>query len=302
MSYSTQSFDTAHNLAHVLKDVGYFVNIIALTISGIRYTINLRERNELIQDQYEKIKESEKIKIKDEFINVAAHELRTPIQPILALSIFLAKREGEIEEYKDHIEIIIKNSKRLQKLSEEILDVARIESRSLDLDLEIFDLLGLMTTLISDYSSQANRNNISMKLENDGKDIDLDIQFEKQKIVNLFVYADKNRIIQVLSNILINALKFTKKGSITIVVKRNYNMVFVKISDSGPGIDKEILPKLFNKFITGSPSGTGLGLYICKNIIEAHGGKIWTKNNNEDKGATFTFTLPIVTQISPIVK
>ena len=262
MSTSTQSFDTAHNLAHVLKDVGYFVNIIALTISGIRYTINLRERNELIQDQYEKIKESEKIKIKDEFINVAAHELRTPIQPILALSIFLAKREGEIEEYKDHIEIIIKNSKRLQKLSEEILDVARIESRSLDLDLEIFDLLGLMTTLISDYSSQANRNNISMKLENDGKDIDLDIQFEKQKIVNLFVYADKNRIIQVLSNILINALKFTKKGSITIVVKRTYNMVFVKISDSGPGIDKAILPKLFNKFITGSPSGTGLGIYL----------------------------------------
>ena len=214
----------------------------------------------MIQDQYEKIKESEKIK--DEFINVAAHELHTPIQPIIALSIFLANKEGELEEYKDHIEIIIKNSKRLQKLSEEILDVARIESRSLDLCLERFDLLGLMTTLISDYSNQANRNNVNMKLENDGKDIDLDIQFEKQKIVNLYVYTDKNRIIQVLSNILINALNFTKKGSITIVVKKTYNMVFVKISDSGPGIDKEILTKLFNKFITGSPSGTGLELYL----------------------------------------
>jgi len=98
MSYSTQSFDTAHNLAHVLKDVGYFVNIIALTISGIRYTINLRERNELIQNQYEKIKESEKIK--DEFINIAAHELRTPIQPILALSIFLADKKREIENIR----------------------------------------------------------------------------------------------------------------------------------------------------------------------------------------------------------
>ena len=300
MSYSTQSFDTAHNLAHVLKDVGYFVNIIALAISGIRYTINLKERNELIQNQYEKIKESEKIK--DEFINIAAHELRTPIQPIFALSIFLVAKKGEIEEYKDHIEIIIKNSKRFQKLSEEILDVARIESRSLDLNLERFVLLGLMTTLISDYSTQADRNNINMKFVNDGKVIDLNIQFEKQEIEKLFVYADKNRIIQVLSNILINALKFTKKGSITIVVKKTYNMVFVKISDSGPGIDKEILPKLFNKFITGSPSGTGLGLYICKNIIEAHGGNIWAKNNNENKGATFTFTLPIITQISPIVK
>jgi signal transduction histidine kinase len=78
--------------------------------------------------------------------------------------------------------------------------------------------------------------------------------------------------------------------------KRTYNRVFVKISDSGPGIDKEILPRLFDKFIMGSPSGTGLGLYICKNIIESHGGKMWTKNNDENKGAIFTFTLPIVTQ------
>ena len=98
MSYSTQSFDTAHNLAHVLKDVGYFVNIIALAIAGIRYAINLKERNELIQNQYEKIKESEKIQ--DEFINIAAHELRTPIQPILALSIFLSAKKREIENIR----------------------------------------------------------------------------------------------------------------------------------------------------------------------------------------------------------
>jgi signal transduction histidine kinase len=113
ISYSTQSFDTAHNLAHVLKDVGYFVNIIALALSGIRYAINLKERNELIQNQYEKIKESEKIK--DEFINIAAHELRTPIQPILALSIFLADKKREIEEYKDYIEIIIKEFKKISE-------------------------------------------------------------------------------------------------------------------------------------------------------------------------------------------
>ena len=294
MSYSTQSFDTAHNLAHVLKDVGYFVNIIALAMSGIRYTINLKERNELIQNQYEKIKESEKLK--DEFINIAAHELRTPIQPILALSIFLVNKKGAIDEYKDHIEIIIKNSKRLQKLSEEILDAARIESRSLDLNLERFDLIALMTTMISDYSNQTDRNNISIKFVNDDKEIDLNIQFEKQESVKLFIHADKDRIVQVLSNILINSIKFTKKGSITIDVKRTYNRVFVKIRDSGPGIDKEILPRLFDKFITGSPSGTGLGLYICKNIIEAHGGNIWAKNNDENKGATFTFTLPIDTQ------
>src|SRR5690606_28759858 len=142
MSYSSQSFDTAHNIAHVLKDVGYFVNIIALAISGIRYTMNLRDRNKLIQTQYEKIKASEKLK--DEFINIAAHELRTPIQPILALSIFLYNKNGPIKEYREHIEIIIKNSKRLQKLSEEILDAARIESHSLTLSTERFDIISVI--------------------------------------------------------------------------------------------------------------------------------------------------------------
>ena len=294
MSYSIQSFDTAHNLAHVLKDVGYFVNIIALAISGIRYTINLKERNELIQNQYEKIKESEKIK--DEFINIAAHELRTPIQPILALSIFLVNKKGTIEGYRDHIEIIIKNSKRLQKLSEEILDAARIESSSLDLNLERFNLISLVTSMISDFSNQADTNTINIKFQNDGKEIDTNIQFDKQESPELFVYADKDRIVQVLSNILNNSIRFSKKGIITIAVNMTYNKVFVKISDSGPGIDKDILPRLFNKFITGSPSGTGLGLYICKNIIEAHGGNIWAENNDQNKGATFTFTLPIDTQ------
>lgn len=150
--------------------------------------------------------------------------------------------------------------------------------------------------MISDYSNQTDRNNLSIKFVCDGKDINLSTQLEKQESVRLFVHADKDRIVQVLSNILINSIKFTKNGSITIDVKRTYNRVFFKIRDSGPGIDKEILPRLFDKFITGSPSGTGLGLYICKNIIEAHGGNIWAKNNDENKGATFTFTLPIDTQ------
>jgi two-component system, OmpR family, sensor histidine kinase VicK len=72
--------------------------------------------------------------------------------------------------------------------------------------------------------------------------------------------------------------------------------VVIKISDSGPGIYKDILPRLFDKFLTGSPSGTGLGLYICKNIIETHGGKIWAENNDQKKGAAFTFALLIDTQ------
>jgi signal transduction histidine kinase len=292
MSYSIQSFDTAHNVAHVLKDLGLFVNIIALAISGIRYTVNLRERNELIQNQYEKIKESEKLK--DEFINIAAHELRTPIQPILALSIFLYNKNGTIDEYKEHMEIIIKNSKRLQKLSEEILDAARIESRTLSLNLEIFDIISVMHTMIRDYVRHIDGNNVSIKFFHENAEIDLNLDIDKQKR-SLLVYADKNRIHQVLSNILINSIKFTKKGNIDVDVRRGDNRIFIRIKDSGPGIDKEILPRLFDKFITGSPSGTGLGLYICKNIVEAHGGTIWAENSDESEGAAFTFTLPMVT-------
>ncbi|MGE0389620.1 MAG: ATP-binding protein [Candidatus Nitrosocosmicus sp.] len=291
MSYSIQSFDTAHNVAHVLKDVGFFVNIIALAISGIRYTINLRERNELIQNQYEQIKESEKLK--DEFINIAAHELRTPIQPILALSIYLYNKNGTIDEYKEHIEIIIKNSKRLQKLSEELLDAARIESRSLNLNLEKFDIISVTHTLVRDYANQVNYDNVTIKFFYETTEIDLNLDIDQQKR-GLFVYADKDRINQVISNVLINSIKFTQQGNIEISIRRGDDRAFVRIKDSGPGIDGDILPRLFDKFITGSPSGTGLGLYICKNIIEAHGGSIWAENNDENKGATFTFTLPLV--------
>ena len=161
MSYSTKSFDTAYNVAHVLKDVGYFVNIIAIALSNIQYIVNLRESNELIRDQYEKIKESEKMK--DEFINIAAHELRSPIQPILTLSIFLSYKNGALENYKDYIKIIIKNAKRLQNLVENILDASRIEGRSLKLNKEQFDLVELISSMIKDYVSQDGKDDEKIK-------------------------------------------------------------------------------------------------------------------------------------------
>jgi signal transduction histidine kinase len=290
MSYSSQSFDTAHNIAHVLKDVGYFVNIIALAISGIRYTMNLRDRNKLIQTQYEKIKASEKLK--DEFINIAAHELRTPIQPILALSIFLYNKNGPIKEYREHIEIIIKNSKRLQKLSEEILDAARIESHSLTLSTERFDIISVIRGIIFDYANQLNPDRVKLRLIFEGNEIDMIHKFKGHEITQ-FVNADKNRIVQVLSNILINSIKFTKSGEICVTITKDMKYLLIKVIDSGPGIDQEILPRLFDKFITGSPSGTGLGLYISRNIIEAHGGNIWAENNEGKSGATFGFALPL---------
>lgn len=293
MSYSAAPFDTSHNMAHVLKDVGYFVNIIALALSGIQYTVILKERNQIIKNQYEKISESEKVK--DEFINIAAHELRTPIQPILALSIFLYGQNGALENYREHIEIIIKNSKRLQKLAEEILDAAKIESHSLTLDPERFDLLLVIHNLIRDLGSQIrnDNNDVIIRFFYDGKKVEEKGLNENDGGDALYIHADKNRITRVLSNILSNSIKFTTHGEIDILVQNVKNHLSVKIKDSGPGIDKAILPKLFDKFITGSPSGTGLGLYICKYIIKAHGGNIWAENNPSNAGATFTFTLPL---------
>jgi signal transduction histidine kinase len=293
MSYSSAPFDTAHNMAHVLKDVGYFVNIIALALSGIQYTVMLKERNNLIQSQYEKIRESEKAK--DEFINIAAHELRTPIQPILALSIHLSGQKGTIEEYKEHLDIITRSSKRLQKLSEEILDAAKIESHSLNIEIERFDLLEVIANVVREYTSnngnsRDNGNDTIIRFFCNGKEVSLSEKYGN----NIFINADKTRITQVLSNLLSNSIKVTKMGVIEIQSETKcVDHISIKIRDYGPGIDKLLLPRLFDKFVTGTSAGTGLGLYICKNIIEAHRGKIWAENNHDNNGATFTFTLPI---------
>jgi signal transduction histidine kinase len=258
--------------------------------------------------QYEKLREYERLKevqkIKDEFINVAAHELRTPIQPILGLSeLVRSKLKVEDGELIQFLDIINRNAKRLQRLTEDILDVTKIESQSLKLNKEKFDINKKILNVISDVEKQISDPN------------KLKILFVEPREA-IFVDADKGRIYQVIANLLNNAIKFTKEGTILISVRmtqkkggnkeekeegRDYGSssrsssrhVIVSVKDSGEGIDPEILPRLYTKFATKSDKGTGLGLYISKSIIQAHGGKIWAENNSDGKGATFTFSLPI---------
>jgi signal transduction histidine kinase len=241
---------------------------------------------------------NDKLKIRDkmqeEFINVAAHELRTPIQPIIGLSEVLRykKTEGELQRNKI-LDAIIRNAKRLQTLSEDILDVTRIESNSLILNKEKFSLNFLITNVVADSKNY---------IANKSKDNNITIESVLGK-EEICIEADKNRINQVTLNLLINAIKFTRQGNITISAKMqeglNYagldghNGVIVAIKDSGTGIDPAILPKLFTKFASGTEGGTGLGLFISKNIIEAHGGRIWAIGNENGKGATFSFWLPV---------
>src|SRR5215203_4461305 len=297
MSYSATSFDTAHNVSHVLKDVGYFVNIIGLALSSIQYSAklkeanrNLIEREEIIRSQYEKLKESDKMK--NEFINIAAHELRTPILPILGISQILRPKVNDKE--REYMDVIIRNAKRLQRLAENILDVTKIESQSLKLNKERFNLNDVITNTIDDIILNTVFKN--KKNNDEGDNIKL-----KYRPKNIFVEADRVRMTQVMSNLLNNSIKFTKEGggSISINTEKEDNHILVSVKDTGTGIDPEILPQLFSKFVTKSFQGTGLGLFISKGIIEAHGGKIWAVSNNNiiandgEKGATFFFTLPV---------
>ena len=253
---------------------------------------NIKNEDKLIKE-LKKANEELKYKdqLKNEFINVAAHEIKTPIQPIIALSELL-QQEGinNIEKNKELLNIILRNSKRLKQLTEEILDVTRIESGSFFLNKEEFNLKEMITDVLKEYEQTIqNKNNIKFFLEfNDNKEI--------------IIEADRNRLSQVIHNLLHNAIKFTKEGSITIIVERKkdntndkYDEILVSIKDTGTGIHPEVMSKLFTKFVTKSPiAGTGLGLFISKSIIEMHGGKIWATNNKEkDKGigSTFTFSL-----------
>jgi signal transduction histidine kinase len=251
-------------------------------------TKKLEKANEELQYKY---------LIKEEFINVASHELRTPIQSILGLSELLHFRtiknitniqDINIQKYEEIVDVIIRNCRRILQLTNDILDVAKIERGSLILNKEKFDLREMILELLGEYEHTIkNRNNVKFFFESPERNNN-----------TIEVEADKGRLSQVLHNLLSNAIKFTKEGQITVIVERNENEIIVSIKDSGSGIDPEIFPKLFTKFTTYSlgSGGTGLGLFISKSIIEKHGGKIWATNNainGEDRGSTFSFSLPI---------
>ena len=228
-------------------------------------------------------------KMQKEFINIASHEIKTPLQAILSASQLLQMYP---ERQKKFASAIQRNAIRLQRLSNDILDVAKIESRSLKLKKELLDLNELISNIIEDYKTIIVKDNQNVKL------------FFKSSHYALFVEADKERIAGVISNLLSNAIKFTKKGEIFVSTEKEDNSnspyALVTVKDTGEGIDPDILPKIFSKFITKSFEGLGLGMYIAKNIVEAHKGKIWTENNNNNnknkngnRGAIFYFTLPL---------
>jgi signal transduction histidine kinase len=248
-----------------------------------------KRTRDLNESNYKLMAANESLKSKDEaqnqFINIAAHELRTPIQPILNAIYLLQSPNLSQQKRNQYMDIIKRNTEKLGRLAEDILDVTKIESNSLRLMDERIDLYDLIVNSIEDF-----RRNIQFIYK------DLTVSYEG---VNkpIYVKGDRMRLNQVMQNLLDNAGKFTKKGSITVTTQLESDMVKVLVKDTGIGIHPEIFPKLFSKFVTKSDRGTGLGLFIAKSIVEAHGGSIWADAGSQ-LGATFIFTLPLSDQDS----
>jgi signal transduction histidine kinase len=246
-----------------------------------------------------------KDQLKDQFVYTSAYELRNPIQPILGLSEFMRCRNADKED-TELFDIIIRNAKRLGGLSEKILDIQKIESRTLMLDKERFNINEMIRNIINEIKLKENK---------------IEIIFVEPKVDPVIVEADRMRIYEVILNLLSNAIKFTKKsstadaslygqGSNAIMVftaiksiqdninEKSVDEIVISIRDRGPGVDPKIQEELFSIFVTKSGIGSGLGLFISKGIVEAHGGKVWAENNAEGKGATFSFTIPISQECS----
>ncbi|MGB8132665.1 MAG: ATP-binding protein [Nitrososphaeraceae archaeon] len=233
-------------------------------------------------DLYEQLKTHDKMQ--KEFINIASHEMKTPTQAIIGYTDLIHKHP---EKREDMMQSISRNAVRLQRLTNDILDVTRIDSHTLNLHKEQFNIGNLLAYIVQDYVGYIEKENQNVKLF---------YNFKQDINDPLLIDADEDRITQVISNLLNNAIKFTSKkreGVISVSAERKKEEVIVSIKDTGEGINPEILPRLFTKFATRSFSGTGLGLYISKSIVEAHGGKMWAENNPDGEGATFTFTLPL---------
>lgn len=240
---------------------------------------DLNGANQKIKIAYENLKKHDKLQ--KEFVNIVAHELRTPVQSIMG---FVEMMDLNPENRPKYMERLKNNTARLERLTADTLDIARIESGTFRLSKEKSNLKELIKNAIDD---------LTFTIHNSKRNNKLAVTYGKEN-EDLFINIDKSRIAQVLSNLLSNAEKFTKNGDILVkVTKLNREKeIEVKVIDNGQGIDKEILPKLFEKFVTKSDIGTGIGLYISKQIVLAHGGRIWGKNNENRKGAEFGFSLP----------
>lgn len=254
---------------------------------------NYAEMFNLFEKSYERLKAQDKMQ--REFIDIVAHELRTPLQSILGLTEIVKSRAKEKE--RDLLETVTENGARLHRFIENVLTTTKLEGLASNNPRDTFDLNILILDIVHNYQARF-RNMAKATIP-----ISKDIHFECHGFAQVHeVKANKLQISMVLSNIIDNAINFIsakQKGLIIITVEQKGKTVHVHIKDNGEGIHPEILPRLFTKFATKSFYGSGLGLYTCRKIIHLHHGGIWAINNPKlERGATFSFSLPLVVNSS----
>ncbi|MGB6529381.1 MAG: sensor histidine kinase [Candidatus Nitrosopolaris sp.] len=292
--YTSAQHNLTSDVSALINQQQYFTILVVAVIGAVAFIVaflvfswNKRLESVVNTRTGELRRANEQLKIHDkmqqEFINIASHEMKTPTQAILGYSKLIRRHPERREEM---IDAIARNATRLQRLTNDILDVTRIETQSLKLNVEErVNLNELISYVIEDQRTEIEKSNKYIRLVH-----------EPQQDHSIEVDADKNRLTQVISNLLSNAIKFTTEGTIRVAEGVKDSMALVSVKDTGQGIDPEIMPRLFTKFAAKSETGTGLGLFISKSIVEAHGGKIWAENNSDydrKKGAIFTFSIPL---------
>jgi signal transduction histidine kinase len=240
-------------------------------------------------------------RLKSSFLANMSHELRTPLNSILGFTdVILEELDGPLTPYMDNdLKLIRKNGQHLLHLINDVLDMAKIESGKLNLIIEKFNLHEIMEDVASITSSLAHE-----------KDIALSIDTDSDHVVE--ISADRNRLRQVMINLVNNAMKFTEKGKIKIHIAREENNVLISVNDTGIGIHPSQLEAVFQEFTqvdsstTRKAGGTGLGLPISRRLIEMHGGRLWAESTGiEGEGSTFYVFLPIeakVTDSEPVTR
>ena len=304
--YISAQHNLANDVTALIDQQRYFTILVVAIIAAVAIIISFlvfswnKRLNTIVNTRTSELKTSndslaesnkrlalanEQLKVHDkmqqEFINIASHEMKTPTQAILGYSKLIQRHPDRREAM---LEAIARNASRLQRLTNDILDVTRIETQSLKLNLERVNLNQLILDVIEDQINQIEKTNKDIRISHEPQDQTIEVE------------ADKNRLTQVISNLLNNAIKFTKEGTIKVTEQVRDSMALVSIKDTGQGIAPEIFPRLFSKFAAKSETGTGLGLFISKSIVEAHEGKIWAENNTDYDGkigATFTFSIPL---------
>ncbi len=226
-----------------------------------------------------------KEQMQNDFISIASHELRTPVQPILGFAQLAASGKAKPD---DALRVIVDEARRLERLTNDILDVSRLESGRVTYDMRRININDLIVDVADKFGTSPS------------EDLKFELKLEPEAIMD--VHADSARITQVLTNIIGNAFKFTRRGAIIVESRflKETHQAQISITDSGSGIPPDLLPKLFSKFATRNvknenQQGTGLGLFICKAIVKAHGGEISAHNNDDGVGAKFTILLPVHT-------